>query len=140
MAFVKLLEDMAGMIPINTHLKVFLGFIGVFDIDFSFIVDIWHDVQNESGSTLSSISCQTFSVSPCSRDLLDLCPNLWHNNSKETLLLGICFCCFYFSLVFLPKMHFFTVRRAVISPRSVHYHWGKLCKTFTKKEGMSQIH
>ena len=109
MSFVKNLEYMAGIMSMNTHFKGVLIFIGVFDIDFLFIVDIWHDVQNGSGSTLSSISFQTFALSPASSDLLDLCPNLWCNNSKETLFLGICFCDFEFSLVFTKNACFLCV-------------------------------
>ena len=40
MSFVKSLEDMAGMMSMNTHFKDVLGFRGVFDIDFLFIVEI----------------------------------------------------------------------------------------------------
>ena len=36
----KLLEDVAGMMSMNTHLKFVLSFRGVFDLDFLFIVDI----------------------------------------------------------------------------------------------------
>ena len=97
--FVKLLEDVTSMISINTHLKGVLGFIDVFDLYFLFIVDIWHDVNNVSGYTLSSIYCQTFTVSLASSDLVDIFPNLWYNNSKENFFLGICFCDFDFSFV-----------------------------------------
>ena len=76
MYFVKLLEDMAGIISMNTHLKGVLGFRGVFDIGCSVIVEIWYDVQNVSGYILSSIACQNFSVYPASSNLVDLCPNL----------------------------------------------------------------
>ena len=40
MYFVKLLEDMAGMMFMNTHLKGILVIEGVFDLEFLFIVDI----------------------------------------------------------------------------------------------------
>ena len=33
-SFVKLLEGMAGIMSMNTHLKGVLGFRGVFDLDF----------------------------------------------------------------------------------------------------------
>ena len=36
----------------NTHFKAVLGFIGVFDIGFLLIVDIWHDMEKVSESTL----------------------------------------------------------------------------------------
>ena len=49
---------MAGMMSMNTHLKGVLGFRGVFDIDFFFIVDIWNDVLKGSGYNLISISYQ----------------------------------------------------------------------------------
>ena len=59
---------MAGMMSINTHLKVVLGFICVYDMSFLFIVEILHYVYNGSVSTLSSIYCQTFAVYPASSD------------------------------------------------------------------------
>ena len=105
-SFVKLLEDMAGMISMNTHLKSVLGFRAVFDLYFLFIVDIWHNVNKGSVSTLMSMSCQNVSVSPTSSELLDLCPNLWCNNSKETLFLGICFCDFDFYFIFTKNACF----------------------------------
>ena len=95
------------MLSMNTHLKGVLVFIGVFDLGFIFIVEIWHDVHNGSGYTLISISCQTISVYPDSRDLVDLCPNLWCNNSKEIFFWGILFCGFKFSFVFTKNACFF---------------------------------
>ena len=47
MSYVKILEDMAGIMSMNTHLKGVLDFRGVFDLNFSFIMGIWHDVHNE---------------------------------------------------------------------------------------------
>ena len=78
MSFVKLLEDVDGMMSMNTHLK------GVFvsDLAYLFIVDIWHDVKYGSVSTLISMSCQTYAVSPSSSDIVDMCPNIWCNNPK----------------------------------------------------------
>ena len=67
---------MDGMMSMNTHLKGVLGFRGAFDLDFFFIVDIWNGVQKGSGYNLSSISCQKFTVSLASSDLVDLCHNL----------------------------------------------------------------
>ena len=94
------------MMSINTHLKSVLGFRGVFDIGFLFIVKIWHDVQYVSGSTLSSISWQKNPVSPASSYLVDLCPYIWCNNSKENVFLGICFCDFEFSFIFTKNACF----------------------------------
>ena len=91
---------MAGMVSIYTYLKYFLGFRGVFDLDFLLFVEIWHDVQKGSGSTLSSMSFQNLALSPTSSEIVDLCPNIWWNNSEETFLLGIYFCDFDFSFVF----------------------------------------
>ena len=96
---------MAGMISMNTHFKGVLGFRGVFDVD-SFIVELWYDLQQGSGSTMSSISCLIFSVSPASSDLVDLWTNLWCKNSKETFLSGIYFCNFYFSFIFTKNACF----------------------------------
>ena len=106
MSFVEILEDMSVMMSMNTHLKVVLGFRGLFNIDFLFIVDILHDVQKGSGSTLSSMSFQIFSVSPARIYLVNMCPNLWCNHSKETFFLGICFCSFEFYFVFTKNACF----------------------------------
>ena len=106
MSFVKNLEYMAGIMSMNTHFKGVLIFIGVFDLDFLFIVDIWHDTKKGSGSTLISMSCQKKSVYPAIIELLDLCPNIWCNNSRETFFLGICFCDFDFSFVFTKNACF----------------------------------
>ena len=76
MSFVKFLEDMACMVPMNTHLKGVLDLRGVFYISFLFIVEILHDVKNGSGSILRSMYCQIFAVSPSSSDLVDMCPNI----------------------------------------------------------------
>ena len=99
MSFVKVLEDMAGMVSMNTHLKGVLGFRGVSDLEFLFIVYIWHDVHNGSGSKLSQMYWQTYTISTTSGDLLDLCPNLWCNNPKDNFFLGILFCDFDSSFV-----------------------------------------
>ena len=90
------LEDMAGMMSMNTHLKGLLGFSGDLDIGFLIIVEIWHDVQNGSGYTLISISCQKCAVYPVSSDIVYLCPDLWCNNHRESFVLEICFCDFEF--------------------------------------------
>ena len=106
MSFVKILEDVAVMISINTHLKGVLYFRDVFDLDFLFIVYIWHDVNNVSGYTVSSIYFQTFSVSLASSDFVDLFPNIWCNNSKENFFLEICFYDFDFSFILTKKSCF----------------------------------
>ena len=49
--------------------------------------EIWHDVQKESGSILSSISSRTLSVPQANNDMVDLWLNLWCNNSKAILFL-----------------------------------------------------
>ena len=41
-----------------------------------------------SGYVLSSTSSQTLAVSPANNDLVDLCPNLWCNNSKAIFFLA----------------------------------------------------
>ena len=130
---------MAGIITINTHLKGVLDLRSVFDIEFLFIVDIWYDVHNGSRSILISISYQNVSVSTTSSDLVDLCPNLWCNNPKENFFLGIWFCDFDFTFI-LPKIYVFFVHCAVMSPRSVLYHWRKKWKTLMKKSDMYQIY
>ena len=52
------------------------------------------------------MSCQSFAVSPGSSDLLELSPNLWCNNTKEKLFLGICFCDFDFTIIFTKNACF----------------------------------
>ena len=107
------------ILPIKTHLKVVFGFNGVLDLAFLFIEDIWHYVPKGSGYIPSSISCQNFSVSPSINDLLDRCPNMWCNNSKETFFLGVTF----FHLAFLkPKIHVSSVQYVVESPHFYSYH------------------
>ena len=117
-SFFKLLEHKAGMMSMDNHLKGVLVFSGVFDLCFLLIVEIWHDVQKGSGSTPSSTSCQILEVSLASSDLLELCPNLWCNNPREISIFLFFIVTF---LLFLPKMIVFSVRYAVISPRSVGY-------------------
>ena len=56
MFFLKLLEDVDGMMSMNTHLKGVLDIRGVFDLAFLFIVDVLHDVKNGSVYTLRPIS------------------------------------------------------------------------------------
>ena len=106
MYFIKSLEYVAVMMSMDTHLKVVLDFGVVFYLYFLLIVKIWHDVQNGAGSTLISMSCQQFSVSPASINLVDLCPNIWCNNSKKKVFLGICFCDFHFSFIFTKNAFF----------------------------------
>ena len=132
MSLDKILEDVASMMSMNTHLKGVFDFRGVSDIEFLFIAEIRHDVQNGSGSTLRTMLCQTFAVSTANNDLVDLCPNFWYNNSKETFFLGIWFCGFDFPS-FLPKLYIFFVRCVVMSPCSVRYHWRNPRKTLYKK-------
>ena len=90
----------------KNHFEDVLRFRGFFDLAFWFIVEIWHDVHNRSGSYLSSISCQEFSVSPDCSDLVNLRPHLWCNISKETLFLGIWFCVFDFYFVLIKNSCF----------------------------------
>ena len=52
MSFVKLLEDISGMVSMKTHLKGVLVFRGFFDIGFLLIVEILLDVQKGSEYTL----------------------------------------------------------------------------------------
>ena len=99
-----------------------------------FIVKICHDVQKEIVSTLNSMSCQTFTVYTEIIDLVDLCPNIWCNNLKDTFFQEFDFLILTFPSFFLkPKMHVFAVRCAVISPCYVHYHWRKPCKNLYGK-------
>ena len=45
MSIVKLLGGVDGIIPVKTHLKGAFGFSGILDLAFSFIEEIWYDVQ-----------------------------------------------------------------------------------------------
>ena len=85
----------------NTHLKGVVGFCGVFEIAFWFIVDILHYVQKGSGYTLRSISYQELIVSPASSELVDLHPNLWYNHSRDLFLFTF--------LLFLQKKIMFSM-------------------------------
>ena len=76
MSLVKLLDAVDGIIIIKTHLKGALGLSGILDLFFLFIEDIWHVVQKEYGSIISSINSQTLAVSPANNDPVDLWPNL----------------------------------------------------------------
>ena len=69
MYFVKLLEVLYGMMSMKNHLKGVLGFSGILNIGFLLIVYILHDAHKGSGSTMGSISCQIFVLSPSNRIL-----------------------------------------------------------------------
>ena len=88
MSLVRLLGAVDGIISIKTHLKGAFGFSGILDLAFLFIEEIWQEVQKGSGSFLSSISSQTLALSSDNNDLVDMCPNLWCNNSKAILFLA----------------------------------------------------
>ena len=72
-------------------------------------MEIWHDIQNGSGSTLISMSCQKLAVSMASSVLVDLCPNIWCNHPKETFFLGIFLCDFDIPFVFTKNACFICV-------------------------------
>ena len=91
MSFVKLLENMAGVMSMKTHLKCVLGCSVKLDLGFLLIDEICHDVHKWSGSTLSSISCQTFTLSLANSNRVELCPNLWWNNYREILFFWVFF-------------------------------------------------
>ena len=81
------------------HLKGAFGFSGILDLAFSFIEEIWYDVQKGSRYIISSISPQTLSVSPAKNDLVDLWPNLWCNNYRAIFFLAGNF--FIFDIYFI---------------------------------------
>ena len=56
-----------------------------------------------SGSILSSISFRSFEVSTAINDMIDLCPNLWCNNSTAIFLYVVFSLTCHF--LFLPNMH-----------------------------------
>ena len=92
MSLVRILGSVDGIISIKTRSKGAFGLSGILDLAFCFIEEIWHEVQKESGSFLSSTSSQTLAVSPPNNYLVDLCPNLWCSNSKAIFFLaGILF-------------------------------------------------
>ena len=88
MSLVRLLGAVDGIISIKTHLKGAFGFVGILDLAFLFIEEILHEVQKGSGSILSSTSSQTLAVSPGINDLVDRCPNILCNDSKEIFFLA----------------------------------------------------
>ena len=106
MSSVNILEYMSGMVSMSTYLKGVLVFSIVFYLGLFFIVDIWNDLQKGSGYTLISISYQIFVVSPASSDFVDLCPNLWCNNSRGIFFLVVLFCDFGFSFFFTKNVCF----------------------------------
>ena len=70
MSLVKFLDAVDVIISIKTHLRGDFGLSGILDLDFLFIEEIWHDVQQGSGSILSSISSQTLALSPVNNDMV----------------------------------------------------------------------
>ena len=56
MSIVKLLVAVNGIVSRKIHLKGAFGFNGILDLTFLFIEKKLHDVQQGSGSMLSSIS------------------------------------------------------------------------------------
>ena len=100
MSLVKLLGAVDGIISIKTHLKGAFDLSGILDLAFSFIEEIWHDVQKGYESILIYIHSQTSAVSPANNDLVDLWPNLWCNNSKAIFFLAGDFVFFDISLIF----------------------------------------
>ena len=87
-------------------MKCAFGSNGVLDLSFLFIEDIWHDVQKGSGSILNSIYFQKIAVYLAINDMVDLCPNLWCNNSKETFFLGATLLDLAFYFLFTKKSSF----------------------------------
>ena len=85
--------DFMGIFGSSTHLFKFRSL--------SIILEFWYV------SILSSMSCQKFAVYLAISELLDLCSNLWCNNTKENFLLEICFCDFDFSFVLTKNECFF---------------------------------
>ena len=125
LSLVNIFGDVDGMISIKAYLKGAFGFSGFLDLAFLFVEYIWHDVQKGSGYILSSISCQIFSAYPSLNDLLDMCPNLWCNNSTS----------FYVPLSFLnafllllPKNHVSSVHYVEDSTHLSSYFQIKLCR------------
>ena len=88
MSLVRILGAVDVIISIKTHLKGAFGFSGILDLAFLFIEDIWHEMQKGSRSILSSTYSHTLVVSPSNNDLVDLCPNIWCNNSKVIFFLA----------------------------------------------------
>ena len=140
MSFVKLLEDIVGVISMKTQLRCVLEWCGILYIGFLFIVEIWHDVQKGSGYTLNSISCQTFVVYPANNGLVYLCPNLWCNISGEIFFLWVNFCNFDFYSEFTKNACFL----CALCGRVTAFCLISLKKTvkniFAKNLGTSQIH
>ena len=90
---------MDRIITMNTHLKGDLGFRGF--LWYSILVHCWDMTwcTERVGIYFDLNELPKFRVSIAINDLVDLCPNLWCNNLKETLLFGICFCNFDFPFI-----------------------------------------
>ena len=88
MSLVKRLGAVDGTIYIKTHLKGDFGLSVILALAFLFIEEIWHEVQKGTGYILRYISSQIFAVSPANSDLMDMCPNIWFNNSKAIYFLA----------------------------------------------------
>ena len=82
--------------------------------------------------TLSSMSSQTFSVSPASSNLWTFVLICDAKNSRKLFFLGFSFVVFDF-ILFLPKMHDFSEEYTVMSLCSVHYNQRKQYKTLCQK-------
>ena len=132
MSFVKFLEDVAGVMSMNTNLKCVLGFRGVFDIEVYFL---WR----------SDMMCRMGQDIPWAQHLakhlqyIQPVLNLWTCVLISDVIIPKKLPFYEFDFVmltfplFLPKMHVLFVRCAVISLRSNWYHWRKLCKTLYEK-------
>ena len=127
MSFVKLLEDVAGMMSMNIHFKCVLDFIGVFDLAFLFIIKIWHDVKKGWWYTLISMFWKKIKY-PHSVLTLWICVPIFDAMIPNKLFLVIFFLTLTFPS-FLPKMHAFVLLCAVMLPRYIRCHLRKPHKT-----------
>ena len=130
MSFVKLLEDVAAMMPIKTNLKGVLDFIGVFDLSFLFIKEIWHNVKMSQDLPWDQCLAKNFhylqllfTSSICFLISDVIIPNVF----KEFAFVVLTF------PSFLPKMHVLLVLCTLMSLRSVRYHRRKPCNFLNEK-------
>ena len=130
--FVNILEDMAGMVSMNTHLKGVLVFSGVFDIVFCGLFRYDNMFRKGQDLPLDKFLYKNLQY-------LQPLVTLWTCVliSDAIILEKVSFGVFAFMILtfilFLPKVHVSSARYVVISTRSVNWNQRKPYKTFSEK-------
>ena len=128
MSFVIPFEYTDAMIYANTHLKGVLGFRGVLDLEFYLL---WRsDKMLRKCQDIPSVQC-LYKHLQCLHPVMTFWIFVLIYDAIITKIIS--FVIFTFPS-FLPKMNFFTVRWAVMSPRYVHYNLRIQQKLFMKSQ------